>query len=61
MFGRDPYHQRSAEAAIRIMTYYFDASRPRGVLYFEILFVIRDAMYAAQQDRAKCRFTPSNN
>jgi hypothetical protein len=58
---RDPHYQRAAEAAIRILTYHFDASRPRGELYFEILFVIKAAMYAVEEDRAQCRFTPSNN
>ena len=57
----DPRYQHAAEAAIRILTYHFDASRPRGELYFEILAVIQAAMHAAEEERAACRLTPSNN
>jgi hypothetical protein len=48
-------------AAVRILSNHFDAARPRGELYFEIMEVILDAMLAANEELSESRFTPRCN
>jgi hypothetical protein len=58
---RDPLWENAADAAAKILNNHCDPKRSKGVQYFEIIFLIQQAMWLAEEESRHRWCEPSRN
>jgi hypothetical protein len=58
---RDPRYKQAAKVTAKIMNHHLGKDEPTAIQFGKILFLIKQAMEAAEEEMTQIRLAPSEN